>query len=181
MTTPSVSWQLPLPVGSSTASLLSLPGYFCHEIRGKKEILTSLSPFFFFPCKASGAGPAPPLCCAQQPRVPRKETQQGHLPLAPAAHSLATGPVGHAGSPSSAMPNEGTTLRQESLPQSWVMTWGHFVTACNQAVQTKPLLLSPGSKQEIFDGLKSKSSFCGLRVRARVHAGTGEPSRLEES
>lgn len=90
---------------------LSLPGYFCHEIRGKeKKFLLLFLHFFFFSCKGSGAGPAPSFCCAQQPRVPRKERQQGHLPLPPAGHSSATGLVGHAGSSSSAIPSEGNGL-----------------------------------------------------------------------
>lgn len=47
----------------------ALPGYFCHDILGKEKFLLLFLLFLFYPCKGSGAGPAPPFCCAQQPGV----------------------------------------------------------------------------------------------------------------
>lgn len=60
------------------------------------------------------------------------------------------------------------------------MTWRDLVTAKGPGCPDKDTFTQSEFKAEIFGGVKPKPSLYACRVRARVHAGTGEPSGLEE-
>lgn len=88
----------------------ALPGYFCHDILGKEKCLLLFLLLYFTPVREVGLGQL--HCSAVLSNQGSKEGDTvGTSPSSTVSWALsATALLGHAGSPSSATPNDGNRL-----------------------------------------------------------------------
>lgn len=151
----------------------ALPCYFCHDILGKEKFLLLFLLFYFTPVREVGVGQ--PHCSAVLSNQGSKEGDTvGTSPSSTSWALPATALVAQAGSPSSAIPNDGNRLLPVAGEPSSVTGDGlGGLHNCKESRLSRKSRSHSVQIQKILDGLKCVSSLCTCRVSLRGCWGWG--------